>query len=197
MASTQHSLLGEFFFNAFFHSSANLILRAIARLYWKEMVLGGFYLLLRSAAVVVAPLLLYAFVAYSNLESKELSKGFFLVGCLIVDKVVDSLSNRHFFFYTKSIGMRIRSGLMVAVYQKQLKLSNQGRQRHSTGEVVNYIAIDAYRMGESAMWFHVGWISGLQILLSICVLFWVETEVSSIYSTYHVILDSGLKDLKS
>ncbi|XP_031092153.1 LOW QUALITY PROTEIN: ABC transporter C family member 8-like [Ipomoea triloba] len=155
------------------NGSANLILRAIARLYWKEMVLGGFYLLLRSAAVVVAPLLLYAFVAYSNLESTELSKGFFLVGCLIVDKVIDSLSNRHFFFYTKRIGMRIRSGLMVAVYQKQLKLSNQGRQRHSTGEVVNYIAIDAYRMGESAMWFHVGWISGLQILLSICVLFWV------------------------
>nr|GMD37227.1 ABC transporter C family member 8 [Ipomoea batatas] len=155
------------------NGSANLILRAIARLYWKEMVLGGVYLLLRSAAVVVAPLLLYAFVAYSNLESRELSKGVFLVGCLIVDKVVDSLSNRHFFFYTKRVGMRIRSALMVAVYQKQLKLSNQGRQRHSTGEVVNYIAIDAYRMGESVMWFHLGWISGLQILLSICVLFWV------------------------
>ncbi|KAF2323545.1 hypothetical protein GH714_036028 [Hevea brasiliensis] len=44
--------------------------------------------------------------------------------------------------------MRMRSALMVAVYQKQLKLSSLGRRRHSTGEIVNYIAVDAYRMGE-------------------------------------------------
>nr|GMD32326.1 ABC transporter C family member 8 [Ipomoea batatas] len=153
--------------------SENLILRTIARLYWKEMVVGGVYALLRSAAVVVAPLLLYASVEYSNREKKEPSEGVFIVGCLIVAKVVDALSNRHFTFYSKRVGMRIRSALMVAVYQKQLKLSNQGRQRHSTGEVVNYIAIDAYRMGESVMWFHQLWISGLQIFLLIALLFWV------------------------
>ncbi|GKE47487.1 ABC transporter C family member 8-like protein isoform X2 [Tanacetum coccineum] len=50
--------------------------------------------------------------------------------------------------------MRMRSALMVAVYEKQLKLSNIGRKRHSTGEVMNYIAVDAYRMGEFPLWFH-------------------------------------------
>ncbi|XP_023751709.1 ABC transporter C family member 8 isoform X3 [Lactuca sativa] len=67
--------------------------------------------------------------------------------------------------------MRMRSALMVAVYEKQLKLSVLGRRRHSTGEVVNYIAVDAYRMGEFPMWFHIGWSCFLQLFLAIGVLF--------------------------
>ncbi|KAL3528640.1 hypothetical protein ACH5RR_007962 [Cinchona calisaya] len=76
--------------------------------------------------------------------------------------------------------MRMRSALTVAVYQKQLKLSSLGRQRHSIGEVVNYIAVDAYRMGEFPMWFHVGWSSGLLLVLAISVLFAVVGVLPSL-----------------
>lgn len=65
----------------------------------------------------------------------------------------------------------MRSALMVAVYQKQLKLSSLGRRRHSTGEIVNYIAVDAYRMGEFPWWFHVTWSLVLQLFLSVVILF--------------------------
>ncbi|KAL1546729.1 ABC transporter C family member 8-like isoform X2 [Salvia divinorum] len=65
---------------------------------------------------------------------------------------------------------RLRSSLMVVVYQKQLKLSTLGRQRHSIGEIVNYISVDAYRVGESVMWFHVGWASVVQLFLAIAVI---------------------------
>ncbi|XP_047961710.1 ABC transporter C family member 8-like [Salvia hispanica] len=142
----------------------------IARVYWKCMVLAGICLLLRTVCVVATPLFLYAFVNYSNLEEKDLEKGVCLVGLLVVLKVVESLSNRQFYFYSRRIGMRMRSALMVAVYQKQLKLSTLGRQRHSTGEIVNYISVDAYRMGESVMWFHVGWASTVQLFLAIGVI---------------------------
>ncbi|KAL5697476.1 ATP-binding cassette sub- C member 8 [Ranunculus cassubicifolius] len=66
--------------------------------------------------------------------------------------------------------MRMRSALMAAVYQKQLKLSSIGRRRHSTGEIVNYIAVDAYRMGEFPFWLHSGWAFIVQLFLSIAVL---------------------------
>ena len=69
--------------------------------------------------------------------------------------------------------MRMRSTLMVAVYEKLLKLSSLGRGRHSTGEIVNYIAVDAYRIGEFLWWFHLGWSLTLQLLLAVGVLFWV------------------------
>lgn len=151
-------------------NSSNLAFWAMARVYWKDMVIAASCECIRTIAVVVSPLLLFAFVSYSKLEHKNLENGIFLVGVLVVIKVVESLSNRHFYFYSRRIGMRMRSALMVAVYQKQLKLSSLGRQRHSTGEIVNYIAVDAYRMGEFPMWFHVGWASVIQIFLAIAVL---------------------------
>ncbi|KAK7821992.1 abc transporter c family member 8, partial [Quercus suber] len=53
-----------------------------------------------------------------------------------------------------------------------LKLSSLGRRRHSTGEIVNYIAVDAYRMGEFPWWFHSSWSFVLQLFLAIGILFW-------------------------
>ncbi|GFP82780.1 ABC transporter c family member 8 [Phtheirospermum japonicum] len=134
------------------------------------MALAGIYALVRTISVVATPLLLYAFVNYSNLEEKKFNDGIFLVGMLIFLKIVESFSYRHFYFYSRKIGMRMRSALMVAVYEKQLKLSCFGKQRHSTGEIVNYIAIDAYRMGEFVMWFNILWVSIVQIFLAIAVL---------------------------
>ncbi|KAH0982448.1 hypothetical protein GBA52_009625 [Prunus armeniaca] len=55
----------------------------------------------------------------------------------------------------------------------KLKLSSLGRRRHSAGEIVNYIAVDAYRMGEFPWWLQTTWSNALQVFLAIGVLFWV------------------------
>ncbi|KAK9923579.1 hypothetical protein M0R45_031988 [Rubus argutus] len=154
-------------------STRNLVLRAIAKVYMKENICIAFCAVLRTISVVVSPLIVYAFINYSNAEEKNLSEGLVIVGCLILSKVVESLSQRHWFFESRRSGMRMRSTLMVAVYRKQLKLSSVGRRRHSAGEIVNYIAVDAYRMGEFPWWFHSIWSLVLQLFLAIGVLFWV------------------------
>ncbi|PIA42824.1 hypothetical protein AQUCO_02000341v1 [Aquilegia coerulea] len=150
--------------------SGNLVIRALAKVHLKEMIVTGIYAFLRTISVVVSPLVLYAFVEYSSLDDVNLSYGLLLVGCLVVVKIVESLSQRHWFFNARRSGMRMRSALMVAVYQKQLKLSSLGRKRHSTGEIVNYIAVDAYRMGECPFWFHSTWTYAAQLFLAIGVL---------------------------
>ncbi|KAJ0075529.1 hypothetical protein Patl1_33435 [Pistacia atlantica] len=66
--------------------------------------------------------------------------------------------------------MRMRSALIMAFNQKQLKLSSPARRRLSTGEIFNYIAVDAYLMAESLFWFHMEWSLVLQLILSIGVL---------------------------
>ncbi|XP_034696556.1 ABC transporter C family member 8-like isoform X5 [Vitis riparia] len=153
------------------NNSSNLVLQALARVYLKETLSAGIFALFKTISVVVSPLLLYAFVKYSNHSGENWHEGVFLVGCLVLNKLVESLSQRHWFLNSRRSGMRMRSSLMVAVYQKQLKLSSLGRGRHSTGEIVNYIAIDAYRMGEFPWWFHTMWSFILQLFLSIGVLF--------------------------
>ncbi|KAG2243615.1 hypothetical protein Bca52824_094547 [Brassica carinata] len=84
---------------------------------------------------------------------------------------------RHWYFAARRSGMRIRSALMVAAYKKQLKLSSLGRKHHSSGEIVNYIVVDAYRMGEFLWWFHSGWSVTLQLCyLQLFSLEWLEQE---------------------
>lgn len=155
------------------NKTKNLVLWSVVRTYSKENILNAFYVLIRTIAVVVSPLILYAFINYSNSNEEDLKEGFSILGFLILSKVVDSVSQRHWSFNSRRSGMKMRSALMVAVYQKQLKLSSSARRRHSTGEIVNYIAVDAYRMGEFPWWFHILWSSALQVILSIGVLFGV------------------------
>ncbi|GAB2228026.1 hypothetical protein Droror1_Dr00009855 [Drosera rotundifolia] len=151
----------------------NLVSKALSKVYLKEMLYVGGGAFLKMVAVVVTPLLLYAFVADSSKSEGALHEGIMLLGCLVGVKVIESLAQRHWFFWARRTGMRIRSALMVAVYQKQLRLSSLGRRRHSTGEIVNYIAVDAYRMGEFPFWFHTGWSFTLQVCLGVAVLFGV------------------------
>ncbi|XP_035539240.1 ABC transporter C family member 8-like isoform X1 [Juglans regia] len=150
---------------------SNLVLQAIAKVYFRENIFVAICAFLRTISVVVSPLILYAFVNHANSHEKDLFEGLCIVGCLILAKLVESLSQRHCFFHSRRSGMRMRSALMVAIYQKQLKLTSLGRKRHSTGEIVNYVAVDAYRMGEFPWWFHSGWSFGLQLFLGIGVLF--------------------------
>ncbi|TKY64390.1 ABC transporter C family member 8 [Spatholobus suberectus] len=155
------------------NNSTNLVLWSIARVYLKENFFIAICTFLRAICAVVSPLLVYSFVNYSSRIEEELKQGMAIVGCLIFAKVVESVSQRHWFFNSRSLGMKTRSALMAAVYQKQLKLSTLGRRRHSTGEIVNYIAADAYRMGEFPWWFHTLLFSALQLFLAVGVLFGV------------------------
>jgi len=126
--------------------------------------------------MIVSPLILYAFVNYLNsrdAKQTNLKEGLSIVGFLILSRVVDSVSQRHWFFDSRRSGLKIRLALMVAVYKKQLKLSSSARRRHSTCEIVNYIVVDTYCMGEFPWCFHISWTSAVQLVLSVGVLFGV------------------------
>ncbi|KAJ3693838.1 hypothetical protein LUZ60_009318 [Juncus effusus] len=149
----------------------NSVFPVLFKCYKKEFFLTGLYALLRTLAFSFSPILLHLFVKYSYEKQRDLSKGFILIIYLVIMKLVESLSQRHWFFGSRRLGMRMRSALMAAIFEKQLKLSNKGRKTHSNGEIVNYIAIDAYKLGEFPFWLHLAWIQPLQLILAIILLF--------------------------
>ncbi|KAB1204955.1 ABC transporter C family member 10 [Morella rubra] len=42
---------------------------------------------------------------------------------------------------------------------------------HSGGEIMNYVTVDAYRIGEFPFWFHQIWTTGLQLLIALAIVF--------------------------
>lgn len=153
-------------------STSNLVLLVLAECHKKELFLTALYTLLRTLSFAASPVMLYCFVSYSDRPVRDLGTGLALIAGLVVMKLVESLSQRHWFFGSRRLGMRMRSALMAAVFEKQLRLSNEGRGRHSAGEITNYIAVDAYRLGEFPFWLHLGWSMPVQLALAIAILFW-------------------------
>lgn len=147
------------------------ILKALSKCYWKDMVVTGIFAFMRSAATISGPLFLRSFVQFAGRKQSFKYEKFILVGGLFAVKLIESFSQRHWYFNSRRTGMQMRSALMAAVYQKQLRLSSLGRRRHATGEIVNYIAVDAYRFGEFPWWLHYGWTVPLQMCVAIGILF--------------------------
>jgi ABC-type bacteriocin/lantibiotic exporter with double-glycine peptidase domain len=52
------------------------------------------------------------------------------------------------------------------------RLSSLGRQRHATGEIVNYLSVDAYRLGEFPWYVHQIWTTPLQVIVASAILFY-------------------------
>lgn len=153
-------------------TTSNLVFWVLAECYKKELLLTALYTLLRTLSFSASPAILYCFVSYSYQRERGIAAGATLIAGLVVMKVVESLSQRHWFFGSRRLGMRMRSALMAAVFEKQLRLSGEARKRHGAGEVANYIAVDAYRLGEFPFWLHWAWCMPVQLALAIAMLFW-------------------------
>lgn len=62
-------------------------------------------------------------------------------------------------------GMRVKSSLTALIYVKSMKLSNEGRASKSTGDIVNYMAVDTQRLQDLTQYGQMLWSAPFQIIL--------------------------------
>ncbi|KAK8521236.1 hypothetical protein V6N12_005146 [Hibiscus sabdariffa] len=152
-------------------SSQPSILKTIIICHWREIFASGFFALLKILTLSAGPLILNAFILVAEGKGSFKYEGYVLAISLFFAKCLESLSQRQWYFRTRLIGMKIRSLLTAAIYKKQLKLSNAARQMHSSGEITNYVTVDAYRIGEFPFWFHQTWTTSVQLCIALVILF--------------------------
>lgn len=68
-------------------------------------------------------------------------------------------------------GMRIKTALTSAIYSKSLRLSNEGRASKSTGDIVNYMAVDTQRLQDLTQYGQQLWSAPYQIVLCMASLY--------------------------
>ncbi|CAA3016437.1 ABC transporter C family member 10-like [Olea europaea subsp. europaea] len=147
------------------------ILKTILTCHWKEIFVSGFFALLKVITLSAGPLLLNAFINVAEGKESFKYEGYVLAILLFFTKSLESLSQRQWYFRSRLIGLKVRSLLTAAIYKKQLRLSNAAKLIHSSGEIMNYVSVDAYRIGEFPFWFHQTWTTSVQLCLALFILF--------------------------
>ncbi|XP_002970616.2 ABC transporter C family member 8 [Selaginella moellendorffii] len=157
------------------HGARISVFKALAGCFGKEFLYTGFLALVRTLALSSSPLFTYFFVrSVAKPQGEKLGffrvEGFAIILGLTAAKFLQSISQRHWSFQSRLVGARLRSAVIAEVYEKQLRLANSATQRHGAGEIVSYIGVDAYRLGDFAWWMHYTWTLVLQLGIAIGIL---------------------------
>ncbi|KAL2577581.1 hypothetical protein GLYMA_16G172400v4 [Glycine max] len=147
------------------------VLWTIIFCHWREILISGIFALLKVLSQSAGPLLLNAFILVAEGNASFKYEGYVLAISLLITKIIESLSQRQWYFRSRLIGMKVKSLLSTCIYKKLLNLSNVAKLTHSSGEIMNYVTVDAYRIGELPFWFHQTWITSIQLSIALVILY--------------------------
>jgi ABC-type siderophore export system fused ATPase/permease subunit len=143
----------------------NLII-VILQSFKREAAINAIFVLLSTLSTYVGPYLISYFVAYLSGETLFPYEGYLLAFVFLLSKVTETLFTRQWYVRVDVMGMHVKSALTAMVYRKGLRLAVTARHKHTSGEIVNYMAVDVQRIGEFAWYMHDTWILPLQIALA-------------------------------
>ncbi|KAL4579999.1 hypothetical protein LXL04_016171 [Taraxacum kok-saghyz] len=144
--------------------------KAVVWTTWTDIIITALLALVYTLSTYVGPFLIDAFVEYVN-GHRDLKEGFFLVSAFFFSKIVECLANRHQDFKQKQAGIKARGALIATIYQKGLTLSSRSKQGRSSGEIINFVAVDAERVGDFSHYMHNPWLVILEVGLALAILY--------------------------
>ncbi|KAL2456188.1 ABC transporter C family member 5 [Forsythia ovata] len=144
---------------------------AILKSFWKEAACNAIFAGVNTLVSYVGPYLISYFVDYLGGKETFPHEGYILAGIFFSAKLIETLTTRQWYLGVDILGMHVRSALTAMVYRKGLRLSSSARQSHTSGEIVNYMAVDVQRVGDYSWYLHDIWMLPLQIVLALAILY--------------------------
>ncbi|KAG5649793.1 hypothetical protein H0H81_002022 [Sphagnurus paluster] len=92
-------------------------------------------------------------------------QGFAIAALMFIASVIQTITLNQYFQRTFETGMRVRAGLVNAIYAKSIVLSNDERTRAS-GDIVNLMSVDATRLQDLCTYGLIALSGPLQITLA-------------------------------
>ena len=144
------------------------LIRALFRAFGTDYVIGGFILkFTHDSCIFVGPAVLNGLIKFLGSDEAPLSKGLWLTLAVTLSQLCMSFCLRHYFFKCYKFGLKIRTAVVMAVYQKALVLGAGERHARGLGEITNLVSIDAQRLQELTTYLHAIWYSFWQIGLAL------------------------------
>ncbi|KAL8927949.1 MAG: hypothetical protein Q9208_002024 [Pyrenodesmia sp. 3 TL-2023] len=101
----------------------------------------------------------------SGKQRQPVIRGVAIAIAMFAVSVSQTVCLHQYFQRAFETGMRVKSSLTAMIYAKSMKLSNEGRASKSTGDIVNYMAVDTQRMQDLTQYGQMLWSAPFQILL--------------------------------
>jgi ATP-binding cassette subfamily C (CFTR/MRP) protein 1 len=98
-------------------------------------------------------------------------RGVAIALAMFATSVLQTAALHQYFQRAFETGMRVKSSLTAMIYLKSLKLSNEGRAAKSTGDIVNYMAVDSQRLSDLTQYAQQLWSAPFQIVLCLLSLY--------------------------
>ncbi|CAH0491864.1 unnamed protein product [Peronospora farinosa] len=160
---------------------------ALASCFGGQLAKAGLLKLVHDSLQFVGPMLIKEIIAYLQNPEAQLNEGLVYAAIVFVSGVLQSFLLRNYFFNCFEAGMRVRSAVCTAVYNKSLVLSAAARQKKTTGEITNLMSIDAQRLQELSTLINSVWFSIFQIVVA-CYLLWKQIGVATFAGVAVIIL---------
>ncbi|GAB9464782.1 Atp-binding protein [Globisporangium polare] len=160
---------------------------ALAQTFGGQIAKAGFLKFVHDSLQFVGPLMIKDIIAFLKDPDAPMSQGLTYAGIVFVSGVIQSFMLRNYFFHCFESGMRVRSAICTAVYQKSLVLSAAARQKKTTGEITNLMSIDAQRLQELSTYINSVWFSVFQITVS-CYLLYLQIGVATFAGVAVIVL---------
>uniref|UniRef100_A0A673IHB0 ATP-binding cassette, sub-family C (CFTR/MRP), member 3 n=1 Tax=Sinocyclocheilus rhinocerous TaxID=307959 RepID=A0A673IHB0_9TELE len=93
--------------------------------------------------------------------------GYSLAFLMFGTSLLQTLILHQHFQYCFVTGMRLRSGIIGAIYRKALAITNEAKRSSTVGEVVNLMSVDAQRFMDLTTFLNMLWSAPLQIILAL------------------------------
>ena len=119
----------------------------------------------------VQPQLLRLLIAFvdsrrkGNPEPQPVIRGAAIALAMFAVSVSQTVCLHQYFQRAFETGMRVKSSLTAMIYSKSMRLSNEGRASKSTGDIVNYMAVDTQRLQDLTQYGQMLWSAPFQIVL--------------------------------
>ncbi|PKI70580.1 hypothetical protein CRG98_009085 [Punica granatum] len=124
------------------------LVKALISFAWKEILITALCALIYAVASCMGPYLIDTHVQYLSGQRAFENEGYFLVSAFLTGKLVECISRRQWFFRLEQVGIRACAVIVAMIYEKGLNLSCHSSRAHTSGKIINFVSVDAERVGD-------------------------------------------------
>ncbi|KAI0693122.1 ABC transporter [Cytidiella melzeri] len=142
---------------------------------------GGTIKLVGDIMTILTPLVVKALITFAQQSwaalqegdtgaAPHIGKGIGLAFGLLGMQLFASACQHHYFYRATSTGVLVRGGLITAIYDRSLRLTTRARTTLTNGKLVNHISTDVSRIDFCCGFFHLAFISPIQMAICLVLL---------------------------